>query len=49
VIRAAAGQHGLAATGHVPTWAERLDPSVRDAFERRDDRRLAPVSSAGRT
>ena len=49
VIRVAAGQHGLAATGHVPTWAERLDPSVRDAFERRDDRRLAPVSSAGRT
>jgi pilus assembly protein CpaF len=48
VIRAAAGQNGLAATGHVPTWAERLDPSVRDAFERRDDRRLAPVSSAGR-
>ena len=48
VIRVAAGQHGLAATGHVPTWAERLDPSVRDAFERRDDRRLAPVSSAGR-
>lgn len=48
VIRVAAGQNGLAATGHVPTWAERLDPSVRDAFERRDDRRLAPVSSAGR-
>jgi pilus assembly protein CpaF len=48
VIRVAAGQHGLAATGHVPTWAERLDPSVRDAFECRDDRRLAPVSSAGR-
>jgi pilus assembly protein CpaF len=47
LLRVAASGRGLVATGHVPTWAERLDPSVRDAFERSDERRLTPVSSAG--
>jgi pilus assembly protein CpaF len=48
LLRVATGGPGLVATGHVPTWAERLDPSVHDAFERIDQRRLTPVSSAGR-
>jgi pilus assembly protein CpaF len=33
LIRAVFGKSGLSATGHVPTWADRLDPSVRDAFD----------------
>jgi pilus assembly protein CpaF len=33
LIRASCGKAGLSATGHVPTWAGQLDPSVRDAFD----------------
>lgn len=33
LVRASFGEAGLSATGHVPTWANRLDPSVRDAFD----------------
>ena len=35
-----AGPEGLVATGYVPSWADRLDPAVLDAFE--------PSSPAGR-
>lgn len=33
LVRASFGEAGLLATGHVPTWADRLDPSVGDAFD----------------
>jgi pilus assembly protein CpaF len=33
LIRVRSGRSGLAATGHVPTWADRLDPAARHAFE----------------
>jgi hypothetical protein len=33
LIRAPLGTAVLCATGHVPAWADRLDPSVRDAFD----------------
>jgi pilus assembly protein CpaF len=33
LLRASFGEAGLSATGQVPTWADRLDPSVRDAFD----------------
>ncbi|HZD73803.1 MAG TPA: CpaF family protein [Actinomycetota bacterium] len=33
LVRASFGGEGLSATGHVPTWADRLDSSVRDAFD----------------
>jgi pilus assembly protein CpaF len=33
LVRASFGELGLSATGYVPTWADRLDPSVRDAFD----------------
>jgi len=36
----AAGTEGLDATGSVPSWADRLDPAVLDAFE--------PSAAAGR-
>ncbi|HEU4400125.1 MAG TPA: CpaF/VirB11 family protein [Actinomycetota bacterium] len=39
-LRTAGPLPGLCATGHVPRWAERLDPSVLRLFE--------PVSPAGR-
>ncbi len=47
LIRVAADEQQLVATGHVPTWAEHLDPSVHDAFERSGDRRLTPLLSTG--
>jgi pilus assembly protein CpaF len=39
-VRVAGPAGGLAATGHVPTWAERLGPSMLDALE--------PAAAAGR-
>ena len=36
LIRVATAGTGLSATGHVPRWADRLDPSVYDAFEPAD-------------
>jgi pilus assembly protein CpaF len=33
LVRACFGKAGLSATGHVPTWADRLDASVADAFD----------------
>jgi pilus assembly protein CpaF len=33
LIRGPSGAAVLSATGHVPAWADRLDPSVRDAFD----------------
>jgi pilus assembly protein CpaF len=33
LIRAASGRSGLSATGYVPTWSDRLDPSARQAFD----------------
>ena len=39
-LRTAGGTNGLTATGHVPHWANRLDPSVLPAFE--------PTHPAGR-
>jgi pilus assembly protein CpaF len=33
LIRASLGTAGLTATGHVPAWADRLDPSAREAFD----------------
>jgi pilus assembly protein CpaF len=54
LVRVAVGEAGLCATGHVPTWAARLDPSVRDAFEcdgdrsARADGSLASVVPLGR-
>jgi len=33
LIRGGRTGPGLSATGHVPRWADRLDPSVHDAFE----------------
>jgi pilus assembly protein CpaF len=33
LVRACFGKAGLSATGHVPTWAHRLDASVADAFD----------------
>ena len=32
LIRVASGPSGLTATGHVPTWSDRLDPSAHEAF-----------------
>ena len=32
-LRTAGSANGLSATGHVPRWANRLDPSVLLAFE----------------
>ncbi len=40
LVRTAFGKLGLSATGHIPSWADRLDPSVRVAFDPSlDDRR----------
>jgi hypothetical protein len=39
-LRTLGGTNGLSATGHVPRWANRLDPSVLPAFE--------PTHPAGR-
>jgi hypothetical protein len=47
LIRVAADEQQLVATGHVPTWAEHLDPSVHEAFESSRDRHLTPVLSTG--
>src|SRR6266540_1353005 len=33
LVRAPSGKQGLSATGYVPTWMDRLDPSVHDAFD----------------
>jgi pilus assembly protein CpaF len=47
-LRVAGPGPGLHATGHVPPWAEQLDPSARDAFEPSDPDRPAPTTPTGR-
>ncbi len=46
LIRRAGRQHGLAATGHVPRWAERIDALPPDLFEFQPEGGHRPIRGA---